>query len=114
MTCQRAEEFLSHKNVKIKVQVDAKKERIGAAAAVKLARSVEKLWVAKGKKVVFFDLKQDKPSDAELQKVLLGPSGNLRAHNSKRKRTLRRISSRGIRSEAREVGRNFTKDNKIL
>src|SRR6267142_207860 len=79
MTCQRAEEFLSHKNVKIKVQVDAKKERIGPAAAVKLARSVDKLWVAKGKKVVFFDLKQDKPSDAELHKVLLGPSGNLRA-----------------------------------
>jgi len=74
--------------VKIKVQVDAKKERIGPAAAVKLARSVDKLWVAKGKKVVFFDLKQDKPSDAQLHKVLLGPSGNLASpHHSKRKRT---------------------------
>lgn len=65
--------------MKVKEQVDAKKDRIGPAEAVKLARSVERLYVAKGKKVVSFDLKKDKPTDADLKKVLLGPSGNLRA-----------------------------------
>ena len=47
--------------------------------AVKLARSVRHLYVAKGKKVVHFDMQADPPSDAELKKLLIGPSGNLRA-----------------------------------
>lgn len=40
---------------------------------------VNKLHVAKGKKVVQLDLKKDKPSEAELLKLVLGPTGNLRA-----------------------------------
>ena len=35
--------------------------------------------MAKGKKVVHFNLKQDHPTDDELLALLLGPSGNLRA-----------------------------------
>ena len=35
--------------------------------------------MAKGKKVLTFDLKKDPPSPAELEKVVLGPTGNLRA-----------------------------------
>ena len=35
--------------------------------------------VAKGKKVVEFDLKGDPPAESELVKACLGPSGNLRA-----------------------------------
>ena len=35
--------------------------------------------VAKGKKVVEFDLKGDPPLESELVKACLGPSGNLRA-----------------------------------
>ena len=35
--------------------------------------------VAKGKKVLEFDLKKDAPKPAELAKVVLGPTGNLRA-----------------------------------
>ena len=37
------------------------------------------VWAARGKKVVHFDLKKDKPAKAELLKALLGPSGALRA-----------------------------------
>ena len=37
------------------------------------------VWAARGKKVVHFDLKKDKPAKAELLKALLGPSGSLRA-----------------------------------
>ncbi len=37
------------------------------------------LWVAKGKKVVKLDLKKDKPAEEEVLKLVLGPTGNLRA-----------------------------------
>ena len=40
---------------------------------------MNKLHVAKGKKVLHVDLKKDKPSEAELLKMVLGPTGNLRA-----------------------------------
>ncbi|MCA8961634.1 MAG: hypothetical protein KDC38_14015 [Planctomycetes bacterium] len=35
--------------------------------------------VSRGKKVVEFDMKKDPPSEADLLKVALGPTGNLRA-----------------------------------
>jgi arsenate reductase-like glutaredoxin family protein len=38
-----------------------------------------KLLVAKGKKRVDLDLKKDKPSEEEILKLVLGPTGNLRA-----------------------------------
>ena len=37
------------------------------------------LYAAKGKKVVHVDLRKAKPSKAELIKLMIGPSGNLRA-----------------------------------
>ena len=42
-------------------------------------RKAKKVWVARGKKVLFFDMKKDPPSDDELLKVIMGRSGNLRA-----------------------------------
>jgi len=42
-------------------------------------KKVKQVYAAKGKKVVHFDLKKDRPGDDELAKVLLGPTGNLRA-----------------------------------
>jgi hypothetical protein len=52
---------------------------LSPAEAVKLARTVRHVYVAKGKQVVHFDMQADPPSDADLKKHLLGPSGNLRA-----------------------------------
>lgn len=46
---------------------------------MKLVKKSKEVYAAKGKKVVHFDMKKDKPSDEELAKVLLGPTGNLRA-----------------------------------
>ena len=37
------------------------------------------MHVAKGKKIVTFDMKKDPPDDATLLAHLLGPTGNLRA-----------------------------------
>ena len=39
--------------------------------------------MAKGKKVLVFDMKKDPPAPAELAKAVLGPSGNLRAPTAK-------------------------------
>ena len=41
------------------------------------------LWVAKGKKVTKVDLKKDRPDDATLVSLMLGPTGNLRAPTMK-------------------------------
>ena len=46
---------------------------------MKLLAGVSQLHVAKGKKVAHLDLKKDKPSEEELLKLVLGPTGNLRA-----------------------------------
>jgi hypothetical protein len=60
-------------------QVDASKQRQGRAEALALAKSVSRVVVAKGKKVVAFDMKKDPPDDDTLAAHLLGPTGNLRA-----------------------------------
>ncbi len=56
--------------------------------ALALLKKVNKVYAAKGKKVVSFDLQKDKPSDDELAKVLLGPTGNLRAPALRKGKTL--------------------------
>ena len=53
-----------------------------------MVKKVNKVYAAKGKKVVYFDLKKDKPGDEELAKVLLGPTGNLRAPTLRKGKTL--------------------------
>ena len=59
--------------------VDARKERFGPDAALKLTQDVSEVIAAKGKKVVRFNLAKDKPGRDDLLAVLVGPSGNLRA-----------------------------------
>ena len=59
--------------------VNASKEKIGPEEALELVRKHTKLVAAKGKKVVEFDLKKDAPEDEEITKLVIGPSGNLRA-----------------------------------
>ena len=42
-----------------------------------------KMVVAKGKKITEVDLKKDRPDDEALVKLMLGPTGNLRAPTMK-------------------------------
>ena len=46
------------------------------------------LLVAKGKKVTRIDLKKDRPDDAMLVSLMLGPTGNLRAPTMKLGKTV--------------------------
>ncbi len=66
----------------------ARKTPLGRDDALALVEKVNKVYAAKGKKVVYFDLKKDRPSDDELAKVLLGPTGNLRAPTLRKGKTL--------------------------
>lgn len=69
-------------------QVDARKHRKDGAAALALLRGIDELFVAKGKKVVRFDLKKERPDDATLLAHMLGPTGNLRAPTIRRGKKL--------------------------
>jgi arsenate reductase-like glutaredoxin family protein len=53
-----------------------------------LAKGASRLVVAKGKKVVEFDLKQNRPDDDTLVDHMLGPTGNLRAPTIRKGATL--------------------------
>jgi len=79
VTCGKTQEFLAKKGLSAKTQIDARKDRIGPDAALKLIQDVSEVIAAKGKKIVRFRLDKDKPSREELLAVMIGPSGNLRA-----------------------------------
>ena len=74
--------------MRVKERSDSGKERRGRDAALALAKSVDKVVVARGKKVVTFDMRHDPPDDETLAAHLLGPTGNLRAPAVRQGRTL--------------------------
>lgn len=53
-----------------------------------MVKESSKLIVCKGAKVTRFDLKKDAPAKAELEKHLLGPTGNLRAPTLRQGKTM--------------------------
>ena len=79
MGCKKAQGFLESNEWQVSEQTDATKERRGRAEALSLARTVDKIVVGKGKKVIIFDMKKDPPDDETLLTYLLGPTGNLKA-----------------------------------
>jgi len=58
--------------------VIANKIKIHKDEALSLARQAKQVWVAKGKKLLRFDLAAG-TTDEELEKTILGRSGTLRA-----------------------------------
>jgi arsenate reductase-like glutaredoxin family protein len=57
---------------------DANKAKLDHAAALVIARQVDRVIATKGKKRTEIDMRQ-KPSDDEVIALLLGPTGNIRA-----------------------------------
>ena len=53
-----------------------------------LVKQANELYVAKGKKVVHVNLKKERPDKETLKKLLLGPTGNLRAPTLRKGKTL--------------------------
>lgn len=71
-----------------KVEVNARQCSLGAEEALKVVEGVSQVYVAKGKKVIHLDLRKENPTAEELTKLLLGPTGNLRAPTIRRGKTL--------------------------
>ena len=59
--------------------MNAKKETYQSQQALELVDAASELFVAKGKKVVHLNFKKDQPTNEEILKLMLGPTGNLRA-----------------------------------
>ena len=68
--------------------MNAKKTTLKEKEALELAKQVNDIYAAKGKKVVHLNMKKDKPDNATLTKLLLGPTGNLRAPTLRKGKTL--------------------------
>ena len=69
-------------------RTDASKERKRRDEALALAKSVGRVVVGRGKKVITFDMKKSPPDDDTLAAHLLGPTGNLKAPTLQRGDTL--------------------------
>ena len=61
------------------MEANAKKERIGEAGAIGMLKEVSEVWAARGKKAVHVSLDGGKGAQGEALRLILGPSGNLRA-----------------------------------
>jgi len=68
--------------------VDAKKNTIGPSQAMDLLEEVDEIVATRGRQVVRIDLKKEKPDAETLRRLLIGPSGNLRAPTLRIGRTL--------------------------
>ena len=79
---------MSERGIATGTVVDAKKEKIGSDDAIGLVRTHSKLVVARGKKALTFDLKNDAPADEEILTLIMGRSGNLRAPSWTRGKTM--------------------------
>jgi arsenate reductase-like glutaredoxin family protein len=88
MTCGRTQEFLAKKKIETAELVDARKTRLKLKDALALLEGADELVAAKGKKVERVDLRAGRPDKATLERLLLGPTGNLRAPTLKVGRTL--------------------------
>lgn len=69
-------------------EVHARKTPIAPRAALALLDDVDFLIATRGKKVIEIDLRQGRPPAGELELLLIGPSGNLRAPTLRVGRTL--------------------------
>lgn len=68
--------------------MDAKRTRLGLKDAMEMLKGAEVLIAARGKKVERLDLEAKKPDKATIERLMLGPTGNLRAPTLRVGRTL--------------------------
>ena len=62
--------------------------KLGISDAVALVENADRLVVAKGKRLTELDLNSEPPTDDVVAKLMLGPTGNLRAPTLRVGRTL--------------------------
>jgi len=78
-TCKKSRAFLEEVSCEVAESVEASKTRFSPEQALILLDGVTKLIAVRGKKVLTFDMVNDRPDDPTLLSHLIGPTGNLRA-----------------------------------
>lgn len=78
MTCKKTQEFLAKAGIDIKTVVNASRTQLALKDAKGLLEGVEEIVSSKGPRVERL-LMKDRPSDAALAKLIIGPTGRLRA-----------------------------------
>ena len=78
MTCKKTQEFLAKTGTETKTVVNATKTHLALKDAKQFLSGVDEILSARGTKVERL-LMKDKPSDALLERALIGPTGRLRA-----------------------------------
>ena len=68
--------------------MDAKKRKLTLKDALSLLEGADELYAARGKKVERVDLRAGKPDKTTVERLMLGPTGNLRAPTLRVGRTL--------------------------
>jgi len=68
--------------------VNAKKETLGPKDLPALLGQVDHVYAAKGKRVEHLDFRAGRPDAETLKRLMIGPSGNLRAPTFRVGRTL--------------------------
>lgn len=77
--CAHSRELLAKKNADIVETIDARTTRFDRAAALALARTALHVVATRGRSLVRYDMKKSPPTDDDLARSLLGPTGNLKA-----------------------------------
>ncbi len=88
MTCARTQGFLAKKKTVPAQTLDARKSRLGLKDALAMLDDADELISSRGKKVERVDLRRAKLSTAEVERLMLGPTGNLRAPTCRVGRTV--------------------------
>lgn len=78
MTCKKTQEFLAKTGAETKTVVNATKTHLALRDAKEILKGVDEILSSRGKKVARL-LMRDRPSDADLERALIGPTGRLRA-----------------------------------
>lgn len=78
-TCGKTKEYMEQAGTQVKIEVNATKEKYNHDKALELLKEANTLLVTKGQKYQEINLKKTELTDEELLKLIMGPTGNLRA-----------------------------------
>ncbi|MCX7418602.1 MAG: ArsC family (seleno)protein [Planctomycetia bacterium] len=78
-TCTKSQDFMTSNSVAVSETIDARKIRFEPKEAVAFVRQADEAWIARGKTVHKIAFKKEGMADADLLKLIIGPSGFLRA-----------------------------------
>lgn len=88
VTCQKMDTLLESLGITAREVVSANKTRLGVPEALEVVAPCTRLVVSKGTKAFDIDLKKDPKTAEELQALIIGPTGNLRAPTIRKGKTL--------------------------